>query len=262
MKFKPYILFISVVLLSAKCRKEPGIIIDPCKDKTAFKADFVIEEKVGDTSYITDKALAPGYIYFKAKGVYDSVRWYIGGTQNTSTKKSHVLYFEQPEDNIEVTFIGYKKPDMQCFPNDKATDTMHKTLHILPRNQTASIVGRFLGYNTNNPADTFSVYINADNSIGFWDYFVKNLPKNCPGYTTVSESYPLNIGLNVSVGNSAFRLYDDVSVVCASVTGFGYLQNNDSLIIDYSSIPVSNPPVPYTPAGPREQLRFIGVRKL
>ncbi|HMO62073.1 MAG TPA: hypothetical protein PKC39_07480 [Ferruginibacter sp.] len=264
MKFKLALLVMSVTLIAANCRKKADPPFNPCKDKTAFKADFVIEESVGDTSYITDKALAPGYVYFKAKGDYDSLRWFIGGgTQNTSTNKTHVLYFTQADGDVEVTLIGYRKPNTQCFPNDKSADTLKKVVSILPRDQTAAIVGRFLGYNTNEPSDTFSVYVNADNSVGIWQYFVKNLPKNCPGYVQVSDEHPRNIGLSVASGYSAFRIKDAASTVCASVTGFGELKNNDSLIINYSAIPMPpGPPFPpFTPGGERTQYKFIGVRK-
>ena len=223
MKINLFVYFTMLVLLASNCRDKPDVIPpNPCIDKIAFKADFTIEEKVSDTSYITDKALAPGIVFFKAKGIYDSVRWYIGGTQNTSTARNYALYFNQGEADIPVTFIGYKKPNLVCFPNDKAADTVRKTFSVFNRSQTAAIVGRFLGYNTNNPTDTFSVYVNADNSKGFWDYFVKNLPKNCPGYIQVSDSHPRNIGLNASVGFAAFKLSDAASTICASITGFGF----------------------------------------
>lgn len=246
-----------VILQASSCRRNPPEAqADPCKDKTTFKAAFTIEEKVGDTSFVTGKALAPGYVFFKAQGTYDSVRWYIGGVQNTSTNRNHVLYFQNPEGPVDVTFIGYKKQDTQCFPNDKPTDTVRKTVTVLPRDGSASIVGRFLGYNEGNPSDTFSVTISYYDNV--WGYFIKNLPKGCPGYTTGSESAPKDIGLSIIPGHSAFVINQN-SVVCATVNGFGKIKGTDTLEINYSAIPILSTN-PYT-YGQRASFKFIGIRK-
>lgn len=254
--FFPVTLFI--ILLADSCRRklpeQPPT--DPCKDKTSFKAGFTIEEIVGDTSFVTDKALAPGYVLFRAQGTYDSVQWFIGGPQNTSANRNHVLYFQNPEGPVDVTFIGYRKPDTQCFPNDKATDTVHKTVTILPRNESAAIVGRFHGYNESNPADTFSVTISYYDNV--WGYFIKNLPKGCPGYTTGSESNPRNIGLVIAAGYSGFRI-DAGAVACSMVKGIGKISNTDSITINYTYIPVlSTNPHTYDKA---RSAKFIGIRK-
>lgn len=246
-----------LILFVSSCRRNPPEVpANPCKDKTSFKAAFTIEEKVGDTSFVADKALAPGYVFFKAQGTYDSVRWYIGGAQNTSTNTSHVLYFQNPEGPVDVTFIGYKKPDTQCFPNDKASDTVRKTVTILPRDGSAAIVGKFHGYNQSNPSDTFSVTISYYDNV--WGYFIKNLPKGCPGYTTGSESSPKNIGLSIIAGHSAFQINQN-SVVCATVNGYGKLKGKDTLEISYSAVPFTSTN-PYT-YGQRTNFKFIGIRK-
>ncbi|WP_298299827.1 hypothetical protein [Hydrotalea sp.] len=253
-----FLVTLFIILLADSCRRklpeQPPT--DPCKDKTSFKAGFTIEEIVGDTSFVTDKALAPGYVLFRAQGTYDSVQWFIGGPQNTSANRNHVLYFQNPEGPVDVTFIGYRKPDTQCFPNDKATDTVHKTVTILPRNESAAIVGRFHGYNESNPADTFSVTISYYDNV--WGYFIKNLPKGCPGYTTGSESNPKNIGLTIKAGFSGFQINEN-SVVCATVSGYGKLKGNDTLEIKYSARPfLSTNPYTY---GERSNFKFIGIRK-
>ena len=92
----------------------------------------------------------------------------------------------------------------------------------------------------------------------------KELAKNCPGYIQVSESFPRNIGLNVTVGYGAFKLDNVASVVCPRINGFGYIKNNDSLIIDYSAINMPpGPPFPLYPSGgERKDYKFIGIRKL
>lgn len=247
-----------IVLVSGSCRRNPPEPqLDPCKDKTPFRAAFTVEEKVGDTSFVSDKALAPGYVFFKAQGIYDSVRWFIGGQQNTSTNRNHVLYFQNPEGPVEVTFIGYKKPDTQCFPNDKATDTVRKTVTILPRDGSAAIVGRFQGYNESNPADTFSVTISYYDNV--WGYFIKNLPKGCPGYTTGSESAPKNIGLTVIAGYSGFQI-DAGSTACSIVKGFGKISSSDSIVVNYTYYPQLSTN-PYTYANSAKSEKFIGIRK-
>ncbi|MDB5205278.1 MAG: hypothetical protein JWR72_353 [Flavisolibacter sp.] len=258
MRITFYLATLFIILLASSCHQDPiEAPADPCKDKISFKAGFTIEEEVGDTSFVTDKALAPGYISFKAQGLYDSVRWFVGGAQNTSTKPNYTLYFNTPEGPVNVSFIGYRKPDTRCFPNDKATDTVRKTLTILPRDQTAAIVGRFHGYNESNPSDTFSVTISYYDNV--WGYFVKNLPKGCPGYTTGSESAPKHNGLTIIAGYSGFQI-DAGSIACSIVKGFGRISKSDSLIINYSYYPQlsSNP---YTYANNSRAERFIGIRK-
>lgn len=247
-----------VILQASSCRRNPPEVqADPCKGKTPLKAAFTIEEKVGDTSFVTDKALAPGYVFFKAQGTYDSVRWYIGGVQNTSTNRNHVLYFQNPEGPVDVTFIGYKKQDTQCFPNDKTADTVRKTVTIVSRDQRAAIVGRFLGYNEGNPSDTFSVTISYYDNV--WGYFIKNLPKGCPGYTTGSESAPKDIGLTILAGYSGFAI-NEGSRACGNVKGLGQLIGSDSLVINYSYFQQLSTN-PFTYASQPTFAKFIGVRK-
>ena len=247
-----------VFMTFMSCKKNNTVAENPCSNQVPFKADFTMLEKVGDSSYSTDTALAPGYISFKAKGTYDSVKWTIGGPQNTFTNKDVRLYFDQPQGKIDVTFIGYKRPNLTCFPNEKSSDTITKSLVVAAKNRDVPFVGHYVGYNTDNPTDTFSVWIKYHNSN--WGYFVKNIPKGCPGYTNPSDGgYPLNVGLEVAVGYKLFQ-FGRGSMSCNTVYGYGALSKlNDTLSIQYLFYPRTG-----TGAfdfGPQTKKTFIGVRK-
>jgi hypothetical protein len=165
------------------------------------------------------------------------------------------LFFDQAVGTVNATFIGYRKPNISCFPNDAPSDTVRKSITIIPRDEKAAVVGSFLGYNEGNPSDTFTVTISYYDNV--WGYFVKNLPKGCPGYTTGSESNPKNIGLSIWAGYSAFKI-NESAVVCARVQGFGEVKQ-DSLRINYSARPFLSVN-PYT-YGERSNYKFIGIRK-
>ncbi|MCY7421006.1 MAG: hypothetical protein LH478_04600, partial [Chitinophagaceae bacterium] len=134
-----------IALAFQNCRKTKNE--DPCKDQVSFKTDFAMyirdkysKAKNGDTLIEIkdgDTCLAD-YIKFVAKdnipyaNIYDSVRWVIGNTQNTSVQKEFQLLFALVEYNIPISLTGYKKKrdNLNCFPNVPAVQTLTKTISV------------------------------------------------------------------------------------------------------------------------------------
>ncbi|MCC6761348.1 MAG: hypothetical protein IT252_09035 [Chitinophagaceae bacterium] len=221
------------MLLSSKCSKDPiPEVPDPCADITPFKADFEMLEEVGDTSFqVFDSAIINRFITFKAVGQYDSVKWEIGNSQNVFKKNSVSLYFNVLENRIPVKFTGYNAKGGDCFPATPSVQTVTKYLSIMPETSTA-IVGDYLGYNSDNPTDTFTITFQLNkNGLGF----LKNLPKGCSGYESNSSGYwDFNIGLsNIAYGTNGFRQKKAFAPKCGQIDAKGYLIVNDTIVIKY-----------------------------
>ncbi len=242
--------------MASRCNDKADVP-DPCLDKSPFKASIIVGESVRDTLIASSKILAPGTIYLKAIGDYDSVRWFLGGPQNTSRNKDYKLFFQDPEGVVDYTFIGYRKVDTKCFPNDKSSDTIRGSIEVVKRDQHADIVGNYLGYNESNPNDKFPITISFYDNV--WGYFLKGIPKGCPGFTTGSEEEPHNVGLDIFAGNRGFAIKTG-SRVCSMVEGKGYLKSQDSLIIEYTYYPmISSDPLAFDSKTKSE--KFIGIRQ-
>ncbi|QGW29446.1 hypothetical protein [Phnomibacter ginsenosidimutans] len=224
------------MLLSSKCSKDPiPAVPDPCADITAFKADFVMLEEVGDTSFqVFDSAIINRFITFKAVGQYDSVKWEIGNSQNVFKKNSVSLYFNVLENRIPVKFTGYNAKGGNCFPATPSVQTVTKYLTIVPVT-LASAIGKFQGYNIDNPADTFTVILQRSP----YFLYLKNLPKGCNGYINPSEgSTQYNFGVEAAQGFNGFVSKEPTAWMCGKLEARGFLVNRDTLIVHYKNWPL------------------------
>ncbi|MCA0382453.1 MAG: hypothetical protein LCH58_09845 [Bacteroidetes bacterium] len=248
------------MLLSSKCSKDPiPEAPDPCADITPFKADFVMLEQVSDTAFeVKDTATVFKFITFKAIGQYDSVKWEIGNSQNVFKKSSVSLYFNVLENRIPVKFTGYNTKGANCFPATPTVQTVTKYLTIVPETLAAAI-GKFHGYNTDNPADTFTVTLQRND---YW-LFLKNLPKGCNGYINPSEGYTV-----YDFGIAAVQAYNGFvskggAWRCGELEARGYLINRDTLLINYKHWPRTNisDSNDYTYSTTPVFKKFIGIRQ-
>ncbi|WP_416439418.1 hypothetical protein [Phnomibacter sp. MR] len=223
------------MLLSSKCSKDPITVPpDPCAGITPFKADFVMLEEVGDTSFqVFDSAIINRFISFKAVGQYDSVKWEIGNSQNVFKKSSVSLYFNVLENRIPVKFTGYNTKGANCFPATPTVQTVTKYLTIVPETLAAAI-GKFHGYNTDNPADTFTITLQRSP----YDLYVKNLPKGCEGYFP-SQGYTYYLlGVIAAQGFNGFVSKGTPAWLCGKLEARGYLVNKDTIMIHYKNWPL------------------------
>lgn len=155
---------LSLILFTAGCTKHQE---DPCKALHATSADFSIMEYHGNIyplsklwKYYSSDTVSSLYIQFKAQdSLADSYEWHIGS--GIYTKRSVSLYFPNSivGQSVPITLILSKKPNQSCFPNDQGIDTLTKKVYFLDDCQSPLVGGKFIGYNTIAPKDTFSVTI-------------------------------------------------------------------------------------------------------
>jgi len=221
------------MLLSSKCNKDAIIMPpDPCAAAKPVKADFVMLEEIGDTSFqIKDSAVLNRFVTFKAVGEYDSVKWEIGSALNVSNRLSFSLYFNVLESNIPIKFTGYNKKNRNCFPSNLTVQTVTKQLTIVKQAHSA-LLGRYLGCNTDSPVDTFTVTVQLDDSnLGY----LKNIPNGCEGQTSNDYGYNyLKFGLFIGYGFSGMLQTRVFSPSCGEIYSKGYLIGRDTLIVNYS----------------------------
>jgi hypothetical protein len=163
-------------------------------------------------------------VWFTAKQDLDSFSWFIGG--EVLHEKSFYRKSFPAETRIEVMLVGYKAPDKNCFPDDNGVDTVRKSFYVIKEGYAAApICGYFKGYNTDNPADTFTIKTFAEASSDIV-YRLTNLPKgNKVGCT------------NANVEGSAKVMYNKKTAGagpygCFDMIGTAILKNGE-LTFDY-----------------------------
>lgn len=200
---KLYIFLFFTVLISAgsRCHKTD---INPCTGKTQPDGKFLIKEMIGDTAFTADTIFRDNYVQFQALNSYESVSWKFGSDQRAFTDSSFSLSFITALGTLPVNFTGKKTPNTMCFPGDKGTYSSTQNLTIVeqvekPILSVSPLVGRYKGYYTDNPSDTFTVSIQYLDSVKYDVsmtgsknfYLLSNFPKGFIDSTTnKSYSYP------------------------------------------------------------------------
>jgi hypothetical protein len=171
-------------LLFNGCCKEK---VNPCKNAQATSADFIIEEVLyanadhpeNNVIIETDLVYCYNVVRFRSKQDFDEYTWLIGSEvihDKTFTRKNFPF-----NSQIEVTLIGKRKPNKECFPNDDGIDTVKKTFKTLPNDFDKNYGHTYHGYNTDNPSDTFTIQIAEwSPSWNQWLLVYKNFPKGTP----------------------------------------------------------------------------------
>ncbi|MBS1508043.1 MAG: hypothetical protein JSS79_15490 [Bacteroidetes bacterium] len=155
---------LSALLFSNGCSEHHE---DPCKALSATSADFSIMEYHGYAyplnklwKYYPSDTVSSLYIQFVAKdSTADSYEWHIG--TGVYSKRSVSLSFPNTivGQSVPITLILSKKPNLNCFPNNRGVDTLTKRVYFLDDCVSPLVKGKFNGYNTNAPKDTFSITI-------------------------------------------------------------------------------------------------------
>ncbi len=120
--------FLGLIFLN-NCKEKPEPI-DPCKDKTATNADFIIEQQVGERWFEGDTVISSQFnkVRFTAKHDADSYLWKIGS--ETITTKSFIRTLFPENSSVSIKLIVSQEPSTQCFPNDDGKDTVEKKLLV------------------------------------------------------------------------------------------------------------------------------------
>lgn len=249
------ILFFASVLFAWGCRKKHEQ--NPCEGKSQPIAEFAVKEMVGDTAFDADTIFRDNYVKFQSLTSYDSVLWKIGTDPRKFTQSIFTLSFINDLITVPVTFTGNKPANTQCFPNDNGIYTGVKQLTTVEQFDRATLtksplIGRYKGYFTNNPLDTFTVRIEYFDSTKYNVsvtglknfYWISNIPKGYIDSTSdPAVRYPeLRNGHSMEMGYKSFVFSGGFDI-----RGKGWL-SHDTLFINYSGYGVTT------------QKKFIGKR--
>lgn len=220
--------------LSCKRRQDPV----PVPDTTSFfKADFKIEEQVGNVWMETDSVMQSNGIRFTATADYDSYEWKIGDDARTYTTKSCATIFLQVEGDVNVRLIarGKKNP---LNPNDDGIDTIQKTFRVIEWHKSATI-GEYEGYIEGRPNDIFRVTIKYIAEGNMPSYFIKNINKGCTGQPDNSGVHPAykNQGISTGFPGGKGLYFDSNSFMggnCRAPIGMAKLLSPNKIQIDYT----------------------------
>ena len=206
-------IYLALILLFNGCCKEK---VNPCKNQQATSADFIIEEILftdqnhpeKNVLVETDLVNGSNLVRFRSKQEFDEYTWLIG-SEVIHEKSFSRKYF--PENSkIEVTLIGKRKPNKQCFPNDDGIDTVKKIFSTIAKDLNLEQKHAYHGYNTDNPLDTFTIQLAYwHRQYNEWFLRMNNFPKgwndNDDFFIGGKTWYYLNtLGSSINPGLEAF----------------------------------------------------------
>jgi len=234
------ILLLAFLLLYG-CKKNDN---NPCDGKTLPVAEFEVKEVVGDTAFTADTVFRNNLVRFEALTRYESVTWKIGNDSRVFTTPDFTLSFYRELGKYSVEFRGTNPPS-SCFPNDSGIYKGTKQFVVVeqiekPILTISPLIGRYHGFSSDNPTDTFTVTIKYFDSTKYNIlytgsqnfYYLNNLPNGFTDFTSDrAMRYPeLQHGIKMQMGYKSFA-YDYASCFTA---GKGWL-SNDTLYVLYGN---------------------------
>ena len=248
------ILIPAIILLAIifSCNKTQVSPVDPCANEKPFKANFYIQESVGDSLVKTDKVMQYGTAVFNASSVYDTYEWKIGNDDRTFKTKKVSLLFTDSIKEVTVRLIATKKPGA-CFPNDKTIDTVYKSFSVIPWRESP-LIGTFVGTFDSDKNKRDSVKLIYTPNIDGWGALnLTNINCGCNLDNIISWS--------TSRGAYAYRFDSDNTYYagCKGPVAWVQLNGGDTLVVNftYRDNTQGNNPLLW----PIIKDRFIGVRK-
>lgn len=262
---KFYIVGMLLIMYLGGCKPQKSDP-NPCLNTTEFKADFKIEEQVGN-NWVESDTMLINFIRFRATEDYTSYRWTVGNDNRVFTTKQFGLQFSRAEigQEIEVTLIATGKKNA-CFPNDDGIDTLRKKIRLIDAKQS-KIVGEYEGYVEGRPNDIFTVKIQyiLDYDNEPW-YFIRNINKGCmtgadkPNRTLYGQNIS-DMGIdecNAGGKSLYFSWYGNTGNGCRSPQGLAKLITPNKIQIDYTMGDIN---FVISPNFIITSERFIGTRK-
>lgn len=240
------------------CKKEAA-----CIPTYQSQVGFNCCEVLKDTFLPTDTAYINRLLVFQANKFNDSIKFKIGDDPRIFNSNFVSLFFRDQQ-TIKVNYNA-------IFNNGCQTtiDSLTKSITLVQddTNHISPLVGSYLGYNTDNPNDTFSI------AIKFWigprypwwqrgTYTLDNLPK---GYkdagtrTFNGYSRPEITGLDISVGYKNLTVNESNTIPPQGIKGYASLKRGspDTLIFNYRLEEyLPNFQIKY------HQKQFIGIKKI
>jgi hypothetical protein len=231
-----FLILVSIITISTACRKKHD---NPCEGLTKPSGQFVIKELIGDTAFTADTIFRDNYVQFQALDSYESVTWRLGSDPRIWTSPEFSLSFYSALGTIPINFNAKRTANMVCFPGDNGVYASTKNLTMVeqvekPYVTISPLVGRYKGYFTDNPSDTFTVRMEYFDStkydVGITGsknfYWFSNFPKGF--ISMLGWSYAeLKNGYSIEMGYKCF-------VFQIGPSGKGWL-SNDTLYINYGN---------------------------
>lgn len=236
--YKSIIFF--ALLIFASCKKNQTENI--CSGIKQPSGKFIIKEILGDTAFVADTIFRDNYVQFQAIDTYESVNWKLGSDPRNWSSPDFSLSLINALGTISINFTGKKMANSQCFPQDNGTYKTSQNLTVVeqvekPYLTISPLVGRYQGYFTDNPADTFTTRIDYFDSSKYEIavtgsknfYWISNMPKGF--ISTLGWSYPeLKYGQPIDMGYKCFQFGSGSSII----QGRGWL-SHDTLNISYGN---------------------------
>jgi hypothetical protein len=227
----------STFILLESCKKKHENICEGTSSPPTGK--FIFKELIGDTAFAADTIFRDNYVQFQATDTYESVTWKLGSDPTLRTLPEFSLSFINALGVVPIDFKGNKTPNTLCFPNDNGIYSSNKNLTMVeqvekPLLTLSPLIGRYKGYFTNTPNDTFTVRLEYFDSTKYNTsitesknfYWFSNMPKGF--VSTLSLPYPeLKNGYKIEMGYKCFVFdWDDF------VNGRAWISNY-TLFINY-----------------------------
>lgn len=199
---KRFIYIIGIIIVFASCKDNCPAKNDPCIGLSERIGDFKILAGIRHltgTEYVpppfsgggeytnwvfgADTVLGP-FVYLQATDGYDSVKWNLEG-ENTYRYGSDLgIDFGNFEGTLQVTMIGYRTVNSECFPSEKPIDTLTKPIVFYPIDSSL-FFGKWRGSFDDRPQDSFDIEITR---VRGHDYIL-NFPQD--SYKSESNKYGL-----------------------------------------------------------------------
>ena len=242
------------MLITVHCRKHNNG--DPCAGVPSSTAQFNITNSypyIHSVYTNQDTFITGSTVQFTAtEPNAESYTWKIGDTTITG-KSSFALYFPKVLGVIPVSLtIVQKKSDYECYKNDDSVKTYSQNLFFKPLNEWP-ILGKYKGYVTDNPSDTFTITIsskiNPDNGLPT-ELTLYNFLNGCNDSIVVNE---YESAYEFIAGYSSLNTFTYPNCQFFD-SAYGYLKNfGDTLIINYKYCPSISSPC-------NQNKTFIGVK--
>ncbi len=260
-------------LLIVSCRKDISPE-NPCNSAQEVKADFVIEELVGDRYFEGDTIDGFNKIRFRALQQADSYEWILGAE---TLRTQSFIRTQFPDGWLDVSLTIKRKPNKLCFPFDDGIASSYRLFYCWPpyTNQTNTppngpyypIYGHYRGYNLSNPSFLFTVslldtfwlneskkpaYVGVFNGIPHYYINLRSVCESCGIGSFADAASPKALRLKCDgLGGGKFGMRIPV------MGGYVWLDraNTDKIVIEYSYADT----VPYSSVLKHNDM-FIGYR--
>lgn len=236
MNYFKIITILFLILFLANCNPKEEIAPEnPCAGQEEVKADFVIEELIGDRWFESDTiASFRNTVRFRARQKADSYMWILGLDtlyQQTVTKSTFPLGW------LNAKLVVKRKPNKTCFPYDDGIDSSERKFYAWPiyftlpaeppRYPPYPIYGTYRGHNLSKPNTEFNVTI--------YDTFWKN-GVGAPAYVGLVNGIPYknsSFSLNENNNSSLYDYCKSISPMFANISisvAIKSLKNNSPII--------------------------------